>query len=119
MIGDNHVIEIRDCSGSNSACRRRPICADDGSFAACSQAAIISLSAFFGSADAGSAAEFRTLKITHGQFEQSEITAPAGEPLILDVELFGSQDVTVSIPKLGIEPTAVPANPVRIGSVHE
>ena len=82
-------------------------------------AAIISLSALFGSAGDGSTAEFRTLKISHGRFEQSEITAPAGEPLILDIELFGSQDVTVSIPKLGIAPTAVPANRVRIGSVHE
>ncbi|MFZ0695299.1 MAG: hypothetical protein WAN51_14355 [Alphaproteobacteria bacterium] len=82
-------------------------------------AGIISLSALFGSAGHGSAAEFRTLKISRGRFEQPEITAPAGASLILDVELFGSQDVTVSIPKLRIEPTAVPANRVRIGSVHE
>ena len=82
-------------------------------------AAFISLSIFFGLADPGSATEFRTLKITDGRFEQSVITASTGEPLILDIELFGSEGVTVSIPKLGIEPTAVPANPVRIGSVHE
>ena len=82
-------------------------------------AAFISLSTFFGSVDTSSATEFRTLKITDGRFEQSVITASTGEPLILDIELFGSQDVTVSIPKLGIAPTAVPANRVRIGSVHE
>lgn len=82
-------------------------------------AAFISLSTFFGSVDTSSATEFRTLKITDGRFEQSVITASTGEPLILDIELFGSQGVTVSIPKLGIEPTAVPANPVRIGSVHD
>ena len=81
--------------------------------------ATISLSAFFGFADPGNATEFRTLKIIDGRFEESVIAASTGEPLILDVELFGSQGVTVSIPKLGIEPTAVPANPVRIGSVHD
>lgn len=81
--------------------------------------AIISLSAVFGLGSIAGAAEFRTLKIAHGRFEPSEIVAPASESLILDVELFGSQDVTVSIPKLGIEPTVVPANRVSIGSVRE
>ena len=79
--------------------------------------ALLALWVFFSSA--GNATEFRTLKIAEGRFEQSEITAPAGAPLILEIELFGPRDVTVSIPELGIEPTVIPTNQIRIGSVHE
>lgn len=54
--------------------------------------------------------EFRSLSIIHGRFDQSKIKAPAGKLIKIDITLMGLQDVSVSIPDLGIGATTVPAN---------
>ena len=69
--------------------------------------------------DDKNALEFRSLKIIDGRFDRSVIIAPAGTPLMLDVELIGPQPVTVSIPALGIGATTVPANWVNLNSLHD
>lgn len=70
--------------------------------------AILLLSACASSTE-GNGTAYRSLRIVEGSISPSQIGAPAGATIDIDIGVVGSRDMNVAVPTAGIDPVSVPA----------